>query len=218
MRARSAKSGDAMVELGLENTFQDLSIGHEVFFHPRPGFEQKEGSQSWSFYVVTRGRVPGIYTHWEDASPQIHRFPGAVHKKYIGWSAATSAWDSGRRLHTPPAQLTPPSTPSSKTYGRVRVRPSTPAHARPTDPAPDTASGSAPSTPARSRKALYICSQGSRMTIYGTQEEASSAARQGLADGSFRRVDVTRRVSHAFNAATASALELYNISDFSDSE
>ncbi|KAJ7795189.1 hypothetical protein B0H14DRAFT_3496291 [Mycena olivaceomarginata] len=70
-----------MVELGLENTFQDLSIGHEVFFHPRPGFEQKEGSQSWSFYVVTRGRVPGIYTHWEDASPQIHRFPGAVHKK-----------------------------------------------------------------------------------------------------------------------------------------
>ncbi|KAJ7784056.1 hypothetical protein B0H14DRAFT_2630668 [Mycena olivaceomarginata] len=198
-----------MVELGLENTFQDLSIGHEVFFHPRPGFEQKEGSQSWGFYVVTRGRVPGIYTHC------------AVHKKYIGWSAATSAWDSGRRPHTPPVQLTPPSTPSSKTYGRVRVQPSTPAHARPTDPAPDTASGSAPSTPARSRKALYVCSQGSRTTIYGThapREEASSAARQGPADGSFRRVDVTQRISHAFNAATASVLELYNISDFSDSE
>ncbi|KAJ7824864.1 hypothetical protein B0H14DRAFT_3468917 [Mycena olivaceomarginata] len=169
-----------MVELGLEHTFQDLSIGHEVFFHPRPGFEQKEGSQSGGFYVVTRGGfyvvtrgcVPGIYTHWEDASPQIHRFPGAVHKKYIGWSAATSAWDGGRRPHTPPAQLTPPSTPSSKTYGHVRVQPSTPAHARPTDPAPDTASGSAPSTPTRSRKALYVCSQGRPTTIYRTHPQA----------------------------------------------
>ncbi|KAJ7813105.1 hypothetical protein B0H14DRAFT_3478265 [Mycena olivaceomarginata] len=134
-----------MVELGLEHTFQDLSIGHEVFFHLRPGFERK------------------------------------------GLKAGVSMWSLA-------------------------------AHARPTDPAPDTASGSAPSTPTRSQKALYVCSQGRRMTIYGTQEEASSAARRGLAHGSFRRIDVTQRVSDAFNTATVSALEVYNISDFSDSE
>ncbi|KAJ7824907.1 hypothetical protein B0H14DRAFT_2596940 [Mycena olivaceomarginata] len=160
-----------MVKLGLEHTFQDLSIGHEVFLSSAPGLRTEGRVSKWGFLCghSRRGRFYHSDIFREDASPQIHRFPGAVHKKYIGWSAATSAWDGGRRPHTPPAQLTPPSTPSSKTYGHVRVQPSTPAHARPTDPAPDTASSSAPSTPTRSRKALYVCSQGRPTTIYRTQ-------------------------------------------------
>jgi hypothetical protein len=46
----------------------------------------------------------------------------------------------------------------------------------------------------------------------GFSLEASSAARRGLADGSFRKVDVTPRVRDAFNHATESALEVYYIS------
>jgi hypothetical protein len=50
----------------------------------------------------------------------------------------------------------------------------------------------------------------------GFSLEASSAARRGLADGSFRKVEVTPRVRDAFNHAAMSALKVYNISDSDD--
>jgi hypothetical protein len=39
-----------------------------------------------------------------------------------------------------------------------------------------------------------------------------------MADGSFRKVDVTTGVQNAFDRATESALEVINISDISDIE
>lgn len=33
-------------------------------------------------YAVKSGRVPGIYHNWNDASPQVECYPGAVHKKF----------------------------------------------------------------------------------------------------------------------------------------
>jgi hypothetical protein len=45
----------------------------------------------------------------------------------------------------------------------------------------------------------------------GFSREALSAARRGLADGSFRRVDVTPHVRDAFNHVTESALDVYYI-------
>jgi hypothetical protein len=50
--------------MDLEHTFNSLKLTPDLtFFHPRKGFEDKRGSESFDFYVVTRGRVPGIYTH-----------------------------------------------------------------------------------------------------------------------------------------------------------
>jgi hypothetical protein len=48
----------------IDDVFRGLTISQDPFFFPRQGFEAKKGSESWNFYVVTRGRVPGIYTHW----------------------------------------------------------------------------------------------------------------------------------------------------------
>ncbi|KAJ7353712.1 hypothetical protein DFH08DRAFT_956752 [Mycena albidolilacea] len=88
-------------------------------------------------------------------------------------------------------------------------------------PAPSTrvkaerSSVSAPSTPTRRRKkTLYVYSGATETTIYADQQQASSAARRGLADGSFRKVGVTTGIHDAFDAATEFALEVYNISDF----
>jgi hypothetical protein len=51
------------------------------------------------------------------------------------------------------------------------------------------------------------------LTFVFLRQQASSAARRGLADGSFRKVDVTTSTGDAFDIASESALEVYNISD-----
>ncbi|KAJ7694500.1 hypothetical protein B0H14DRAFT_3530642 [Mycena olivaceomarginata] len=83
-----------------------------------------------------------------------------------------------------------------------------------------SASVSAPSTPnGRKKKTFYVQSCGTGTTIYANQQQASSAARRGLANGSFRKVDVTTSTGDAFDIASESALEVYNISDIeSDAE
>ncbi|KAJ7360889.1 hypothetical protein DFH08DRAFT_800310 [Mycena albidolilacea] len=98
-----------MVDLALESAPSSLQLSDQSSFYPRQGFEHTRGSETAPFYVVTQGRIPGIYTHWEEASHQVNRFPSAVHKRYIGWSEATAAWDAA---HRPPALLSHQSTPS----------------------------------------------------------------------------------------------------------
>ncbi|KAJ7720149.1 hypothetical protein B0H14DRAFT_3521020 [Mycena olivaceomarginata] len=212
----------------LDNAFEQLKL-EDLPFHPRRGFEHTRGSETWEFYVVTRGHVPGIYTHWrvlhlfnsEDASIQVNKFKGSAHKKHLGWSSATSAFDNARRpgaydtSRRPPPSTPPPSTPP----GTLFVKSKKPVVATPTKPRPlgDAlpACTSAPSTLTASRKnLLYVYSRGNDTTIYASQHQVSTAARQGLADGSFRKVDVTSGVRSAFELAEDSALECYNISDF----
>jgi hypothetical protein len=53
-----------MVDLGLEDVLSSLNLTAKTFFYPRKGFEYLSGSEHHWFYVVTRGFVPGIYTHW----------------------------------------------------------------------------------------------------------------------------------------------------------
>ncbi|KAJ7673496.1 hypothetical protein B0H14DRAFT_2656891 [Mycena olivaceomarginata] len=168
----------------------------EPFFHPRQGFEDKQGSETFEFYVVIQGHVPGIYTHWEDASVQVIGFKKSVHKKHTGWSAATQAWDAARQPVASPR--TPPP------LDRKSVKPSTPATPRARVAASTTAStslsssASPPSTPSRPKRVL---------------QQASSEMRRGLADGSFRKLEATSSVSNALAHATDSALEVYDISD-----
>ncbi|KAF8213237.1 hypothetical protein K438DRAFT_1956650 [Mycena galopus ATCC 62051] len=63
---------------------------------------------------------------------------------------------------------------------------------------------SAPSTPSGSKPLLYVYSWGNDTTIYGDEQHVSSAARQGLADGSFHKMEVTPSVTDAFTHAAES--------------
>ncbi|KAJ7729882.1 hypothetical protein B0H14DRAFT_3518187 [Mycena olivaceomarginata] len=200
-----------MVNTNLEHTFGNLSLTREPFFHPRQGFEDKQGSETFEFYVVIQGHVPGIYTHWEDASVQVIGFKKSVHKKHTGWSAATQAWDAARQPVASPR--TPPP------LDRKSVKPSTPATPRAQVAASTTAStslsssASPPSTPSRPKRVLYVYSRGKDTTVYADSQQASSEMRRGLADGSFRKLEATSSVSNALAHATDSALEVYDISD-----
>ncbi|KAF8139164.1 hypothetical protein K438DRAFT_1996296 [Mycena galopus ATCC 62051] len=194
-----------MEDNALESAFEALRVATEPPFYPRLGFEYLRGSETHSFYVVTEGRVPGIYTHWVDAAPQVAGFSNSVYKKHRGWVAATTACDTARRPHaTAPVSLPVAPLPHSTPPRRPNHRAST----------------SARSTPIGSRQppVLYVYSRGNNTTIYADQQEASSAARRGLADGSFRKVEATTCLTDAFDLATESALDVVNISDFSDSE
>ncbi|KAF8133499.1 hypothetical protein K438DRAFT_1998168 [Mycena galopus ATCC 62051] len=213
--------------MALEDAFRDLNIATELAFHPRQGFESLRGAENHRFYVNLCKTLTPALPHREDASKQVSGFPHCAYKKYSGWNAATAAWDNIRAPITPPVRpITPPPEPG----GRVRRTQhledqlSTSASTRraaPTVPRDSSrAAISAPSTPtgSRTRKVLYVYSGNNDTTIYADEAQASSDVRRGLADGSFRKVNVTPRVTRAFKHATDSALEVLDISDFSDSE
>ncbi|KAF8194501.1 hypothetical protein K438DRAFT_1969112 [Mycena galopus ATCC 62051] len=214
-----------MSDNALESVFDGLCIAPEPPFHPRQGFEHLRGSETHLFYVVLEGHIPRIYTHWEDAAPQVSGFSNSVHKKHRSWSAATTACDATRR----PCATTPVDFP-------IPVAPIAPRSPPPCDASTRksrhderikrprrqgySVSTSAPSTQTGSREppVLYVYSGGDDTAIYADQQRAFSAANCGLAGGSFRKVETTTHLSHAFDLATESALEVFNISDFSDSE
>ncbi|KAF7324230.1 hypothetical protein MSAN_02532000 [Mycena sanguinolenta] len=220
-----------MVELDLGNAFDALDLSQEPFFYPRPGSEDTRGSETHKFYVVFVGRVPGVYTHWEEAAAQVVSFSNAVYKKHAGWSAAVGAWNARRQIlselhpravHTtlsePQSRAVPtaPSKPSTRKIVRhVKIEASTsaPKHAAASTPGSARPVSSAPSTPTGSRKPIFVYSRGKETTIYADQRQASAAARRGLADGSFGKVEVTSSVDTAFDLAAESALAVVDISD-----
>ncbi|KAJ7676321.1 hypothetical protein B0H14DRAFT_2812319 [Mycena olivaceomarginata] len=202
-----------MVDTTLDNAFNGLTIRNHGYFYPRKGFEMTQGSEKDWFYVVTCGRVPGIYTHWEDASRQVTSFKDAIHKKYLGWTAATSAWNDARRPVVSPA---PPSTPqasfSRAAANAVPVRAQNPTLPRKKERKRGAASAS-PMPNESNNKPLYVYSRDNGATIYANEQQASSAAHRGLTDGSFRKVEITPHLSEAFAYGTESALRVIDISD-----
>jgi len=48
------------------------------------------------WYVVLKGRTPGIYSLWEDAKAQIFEFTGAVYKSFEDKKTAEEAWAKKR--------------------------------------------------------------------------------------------------------------------------
>lgn len=47
------------------------------------------------YYVVWVGKNPGIYSSWEEASEQIHKFKGAKYKSYFNYGDALKAFTGG---------------------------------------------------------------------------------------------------------------------------
>ena len=49
---------------------------------------------SKKYYVVWKGRIPGIYSSWAEAKDQIDKFEGAVYKGFEDLDAARQAYES----------------------------------------------------------------------------------------------------------------------------
>ena len=47
------------------------------------------------YYVVHKGRVPGIYTNWGDCKKQIDKYDGAIFKKFVSKEEATKFLEIG---------------------------------------------------------------------------------------------------------------------------
>ena len=51
----------------------------------------EKGSSNFSFFVVFRGRLPGIYSYWPDVLQQVENFPSPIWKGFYSLSEATDA-------------------------------------------------------------------------------------------------------------------------------
>jgi len=68
-----------------------------------------------TWYVVHRGRTPGVYSNWHDAHDEVDQFKGACHKKYQTEQEAYVAF-YGRQdvLRPPPLEpAAPPLEPAA---------------------------------------------------------------------------------------------------------
>ncbi|KAJ7627257.1 hypothetical protein FB45DRAFT_1029613 [Roridomyces roridus] len=70
---------------GLDAAFQQLALVDEPIYFGNPKVKYRENID---FHVVIRGFVPGVYETWARAGPQVTGFPGNIHNKYRGWTAA----------------------------------------------------------------------------------------------------------------------------------
>ena len=50
-----------------------------------------------TWYVVFKGRVPGVYEHWEDALSQVNGFKGNSYKGYATRIIAEAHWRRSKR-------------------------------------------------------------------------------------------------------------------------
>jgi ribonuclease HI len=73
------------------------------------------GKQKW--YVVLKGRIPGIYTQWEDAKAQISGFPAALFRSFESKEQAEQAIRLGKFPVQRPGMEKKPA-PTSKTASR----------------------------------------------------------------------------------------------------
>ncbi|QHO47649.1 hypothetical protein S83_020549 [Arachis hypogaea] len=48
--------------------------------------------EPFQYYVVFRGRVPGMYNSWEEASNQVIEYPGYSYKGFNNWFDAHNEW------------------------------------------------------------------------------------------------------------------------------
>jgi hypothetical protein len=105
----------------------------------------------------------------EDASRQVTSFNNVIHKKYLGWTAATSAWNDACRPVVSPA---PPSTPQAS-FSRVAAN-AVPIQAQnstlPRKKERKRGAASAPPMPNESNnKPLYVYSRDNSATIYANE-------------------------------------------------
>jgi ribonuclease HI len=56
------------------------------------------------YYVVWKGRKPGIYTSWEACKKQVHKYSGAKYKSYLYKCEAEKAYGQKVNKKRPPVR------------------------------------------------------------------------------------------------------------------
>ena len=97
------------------------------------------GSSKAKFYGVARGREPGVYSTWDEASAQVTGIKGAVHKSF-GTEAEAEAWVAAQRGGDPGGDSRPSESARLRSPAtspiQPRARPSSSARLGPTSPPP----------------------------------------------------------------------------------
>ena len=60
-----------------------------------------------TWYIVHRGRTPGVYSNWHDAHAEVDQFKGACHKSYKSKQEAYAAFYGRQDVVRPPPPLEP---------------------------------------------------------------------------------------------------------------
>lgn len=71
------------------------------------------------FYVVWKGRTPGIYSDWNSCNAQVHGFPGPKFKSFPTREAAEAAYAKGSSAGSAPSRTRSPASrsPASRRAG-----------------------------------------------------------------------------------------------------
>ena len=97
------------------------------------------GSSKAKFYGVARGREPGVYSTWDEASAQVTGIKGAVHKSF-GTEAEAEAWVAAQRGGDPGGDPRPSESARLRSPATSpippRARPSSSARLGATSPPP----------------------------------------------------------------------------------
>jgi len=128
------------------------------------GNEKGYRKMAEKFYVVKKGRTPGIYTTWAECLAQVDKFSGAVYKSYKSRAEAEDAFESNLS-----------SKPSAPSYTAARVKKSTVASMSPLTDEIRLAiycDGACSGNPGRSGSGLAIYEEGKKPVLfYGAADE-----------------------------------------------
>ena len=141
-----SRSGHCRIEPGRRKSWFERLRARRLISSPRT-FPRASASRSKpamareKFYAIARGRVPGVYRSWDEASRQVTSYSGAVHKSF-GTHAEAARWVEEQRgtsatnprartrtRHGDPAARRarrPPATRSRRPNARPPTRPPTP--------------------------------------------------------------------------------------------
>lgn len=71
------------------------------------------------YYVVWKGRQPGVYTQWPEAQAQVAGFEGALFKSYPDYETAKNAFDRGPSAYRQRQAAMGYGSKSTKGHGKV---------------------------------------------------------------------------------------------------
>ncbi|KAJ7791304.1 hypothetical protein B0H14DRAFT_3500648 [Mycena olivaceomarginata] len=102
------------MHITLDSAFNQLKLEEDSSFHPRRGSEHLRRSETWDFYVVTCGRVPGIYTHWRASlcTDAFHANRGPVDRHRQKASRGLTPSQPRQFRDATPASTSAPATPT----------------------------------------------------------------------------------------------------------
>ncbi|KAJ7511759.1 hypothetical protein B0H11DRAFT_1899293 [Mycena galericulata] len=151
----------------LPNPDQRLRYPCQPRLFPGPDFvdaKSHDETTTSKWYLVKRGRIPGLYTDSASADVQTNHFSGAEQKSFATRADALSAWMAYCRRHhidgCPAPTLRAHSPPPSPTLPAAPSAPRTPAHVPPAHVLPVEKTGiltpapTHPATPTRSKVTL----------------------------------------------------------------